>query len=277
MVLDSQTPDNVIITVNDPSNTDVTADPSSLTFITINWDSAQTVTVTASHDNDQNNEDATVTHTAASTDAMYDGITVSDVSVGVTDDDEVLETVSFRAASHSVIEGESTTIKVILSADPQTSASIPLTATSGTGLTSGDYSGVPASVDFVSGNTEKSFTLTAVQYQDDESDETLTLGFGTLPDGVLNGDTTQADVTIVDSIHVSFGASSYEAYEGGAGAQVIVKLDSPAPLEIVIPITSTAMNGATVEFADSGSDDWGRPGLGLGFTLRRSPTHASPA
>ena len=133
VVLDSQTPDNVIITVNDPYNTDVTADPSSLTLTTINWDSAQTVMVTASHDNDHNNEDATVTHTAASTDAMYDGITVSDVSVGVTEDDEVLETVSFGSASHSVIEGESTTIKVILSADPQTSVSIPLTVTSGTG------------------------------------------------------------------------------------------------------------------------------------------------
>ena len=158
-------------------------------------------------------------------------------------------TVSFEQASYTAREGSTVSIKVIMGADPQTSVSIPLTATSGTGLTSGDYSGVPASVDFVSGDTEKSFVLTAVQDDDDELDETLTLGFGTLPDGVINGDTTQADVTIVDSIHVSFGASSYEAYEGGAGAQVIVKLDSPAPTEIVVPITASGMDGAS-------SADW---------------------
>ena len=158
-------------------------------------------------------------------------------------------TVSFEQASYTAREGSTTTIKVILSADPQRTISIPLTATSGTGLTSGDYSGVPASLDFISGETEKSFILTAVQDQDDEIDETLTLGFGTLPVGLSDGDTTVADVTIVDSVHVSFGASSYEAYEGGVGAQVIVKLDSPAPFEIVIPITSTGMDGAT-------SADW---------------------
>ncbi len=158
-------------------------------------------------------------------------------------------TVGFEHSSYSVREGSTTTIKVVLSGDPQRSISIPLTATSGPALTSGDYSGVPASVDFVSGETEKSFVLTAVQDQDDEIDETLTLGFGTLPVGLINGDTTETDVTIVDSIHVSFGASTYEAYEGGDGAQVVVKLDGPAPFAIVVPITATGMNGAT-------SADW---------------------
>ena len=158
-------------------------------------------------------------------------------------------TVSFEQASYTVREGSTTTIKLILSADPQRSVSIPLATTSGTGLTSGDYSGVPASLDFVSGDTEKSFILTAVQDQDDEIDETLNLEFGTLPVGLSNGTTTEAIVTIVDSVHVSFGASHYEAYEGGTGAVVTVELDSPAPLEIVIPITAAGMNGAT-------SADW---------------------
>ena len=168
-------------------------------------------------------------------------------------------TVSFEQASYSVREGSTTTIKVVLSADPQRSISIPLTATNGPVLTSGDYSGVPASADFVSGDTEKSFTLTAVQDQDDENDETLTLGFGTLPAGLINGDTTETSVTIVDSIHVSFGAANYQAYEGGPGAYVTVNLDSPAPLEIVIPITAAGKNGAT-------SNDWTGVPTSLTFT-----------
>ena len=62
---------SVTITVNDPSNTDVTADPADLTFTPVNWDTAQTVTVTVAQDNGHDDEDGTVTHTAASTDTKY--------------------------------------------------------------------------------------------------------------------------------------------------------------------------------------------------------------
>ena len=268
--------------------------------------------------------------------------------VSITDDDVPSVTVSFEQGSYSVIEGSSVTVKVTLSADPERTVTIPLTKTDRDGAKSTDYSDVPASVVFNSGDTEKSFTFTAVQDQEDESNEAVTLRFDTLPDGVSSGGTAQAEVTIVDSIRVSFGASSYEAYEGGAGAQVAVELDSPAPFEVAIPITSAGMNGATssdwtgvpssltflsgdtrksftlmayddrieddgesvelgfgtlpagvvrgtpsvatvelmnteaptcetavwcatVEFADSGSNDWGRPGLGLGYHTTQDP------
>ena len=119
VVLDSQPTHSVTITVNDPSNTDVTADPADLTFTTTNWDTAQTVTVTAAQDSGHDDEDGTVTHTAASTDTKYDGISVSDVSVDVTDYDDVPVTVSFGSASYSVIEGDTVDVKVKLSADPE--------------------------------------------------------------------------------------------------------------------------------------------------------------
>ena len=169
--------------------------------------------------------------------------------VSITDDDVPSVTVRFAQSSYSVIEGSSVTVKVTLSADPERTVTIPLTKTHQDGASSTDYSDVPASVVFDSGDIEKSFTFTAVQDQQDESDETVTLGFDTLPDRVSSGDTAQAEVTIVDSIRVSFGAPSYEAYEGGAGAQVTVEMDSPAPSQIVIPLTAAGMNGAT-------SADW---------------------
>ena len=62
VVLDSQPTGQVTITVNDPTdNSDVTADPSSLTFTTGNWDTAQTVnvTVTVAQDTDADDESAT--------------------------------------------------------------------------------------------------------------------------------------------------------------------------------------------------------------------------
>ena len=37
------------------------------------------------------------------------------------------------------------------------------------------------------------------------------------------------------------------------------------------PTCGTAVWCATVEFADSGSDDWSRPGLGLGYHTTQEP------
>ena len=157
--------------------------------------------------------------------------------------------VSFNVSGYTLTEGGTTDITVKLSADPERSVTIPVTNTDGTGATSDDYSDVPASVDFASGDTEKSFTFTAAQDAIDENLEEVTLAFGTLPSGVSTASPAQAVVAIHVSIHVSFEESYYEAYEGGAGAEVTVNLDGPAPAETVIPITAAAMNGAT-------SADW---------------------
>ena len=45
---------------------------------------------------------------------------------------------------------------------------------------SADYSGVPTSVTFQSGDIEKTFTFTATQNSVDDDSESVKLGFGTL-------------------------------------------------------------------------------------------------
>ena len=333
--------------------------PSSVVFNS--GDTEKTIVFSAAHDEEDDNDesvrlgfDTLPTGTSAGT--------TSETVISIIDDDggrvggnrEIVGegepdiAVSFEEASYTAQEGGTVTVKVTLSAAPQADFSLPLTAASGTGLTTNDYSGVPASLDFETGDTEKSFVITAVQDDRDENDEKLTLGFGTLLTGLTGGTNTQAVVTMVDSIHVSFGASYYEAYEGGNGAVVTVQLDNAPTLETVIPITATGMNGATsadwtgvpsnvtfasgdtqktftvmayddqveddgetvelrfgnlpagvargtpsvatvelmnmevptcetavwcatVEFADSGSKDWSRPGLGLGYHTTQEP------
>ena len=63
IVLDSQPTATVTVTINDPTdNTDVTADPASLTFASTDWSTPQTVTVNAAQDADADeNDTATVT------------------------------------------------------------------------------------------------------------------------------------------------------------------------------------------------------------------------
>ncbi len=87
VVLNSRPTANVTITIGGQSGTDVTAAPSPMTFTPMNWNTAQTVTVTAGNDTNTANETVSLTHSAASTDTDYSGITIAGVTVTVTDND----------------------------------------------------------------------------------------------------------------------------------------------------------------------------------------------
>jgi hypothetical protein len=77
---------NVTITIS--GNADVTGAPASLTFTQANWQTAQTVTVTAVNDTTvENTETAIVSLTSASTDSRYNSLSIPSVSVTVTDND----------------------------------------------------------------------------------------------------------------------------------------------------------------------------------------------
>ena len=131
-MLDSQPTADVAVTINDPSNTDVTAEPASLTFSSTDWNTPKTVTVSAAQDADAEDETATVTHTVTSTDSSYSAASVNSVAVMVTDD-EVPVTVQFGATTYEVVEGETVTVVVTLSADPERTVVIPLTHSPQTG------------------------------------------------------------------------------------------------------------------------------------------------
>ncbi len=84
VALDVEPTANVTITVSS-NNGDVTTQPSSLTFTTGNWQSAQTVSVSAGQDEDKADDTATLSHAASG--GNYDGVTVASVAVSITDDD----------------------------------------------------------------------------------------------------------------------------------------------------------------------------------------------
>ena len=64
VVLDSQPTADVTISIGGQSGTDVTTNPSPMTFTPVNWETARTVTVTAGDDADLVNDTATLTHSA---------------------------------------------------------------------------------------------------------------------------------------------------------------------------------------------------------------------
>ena len=106
-------------------------------------------------------------------------------------------TVDFGQASYTVAEGSSEAMTMTLSADPQRTVVVPISATNQGGATSADYS-VPASVTFNSGETSKTITFTATDDTDHDDGEWVELTFGTLPSRVTAGITSTATVSIND-------------------------------------------------------------------------------
>ena len=87
VVLDTEPTADVVVTVAGHVGTDVTANPTALTFTMSNWDTAQTVTVTAGNDADTTDDSVALTHSAASADSGYSGIAIAGVAVTVNDND----------------------------------------------------------------------------------------------------------------------------------------------------------------------------------------------
>ena len=87
VVLDSQPSADVVVTVAGHAGTDVTVNPTTLTFTSTTWNTPQPVTVTAADDADTANDTVSLTHSATSSDANYSGITIPGVTVTVSDND----------------------------------------------------------------------------------------------------------------------------------------------------------------------------------------------
>ena len=171
-----------------------------------------------------------------------------ETTVSITDDDVPAVSVSYEQSSYSVAEGSSITVTVKLSADPERTVTIPLNKANQGGASSDDYSGVPVNVEFVSGDTEKSFSFAAASDGVDDDGESVKLTFGTLPTGVSAGSTVKTTVSITDDdvpvVSVSYEQSSYSVAEGGS-ITVTVKLGADPERTVTIPLNKANQGGAS--------------------------------
>ena len=149
--------------------------------------------------------------------------------------------VSFGSTNYRVNEGGSVQVTVRLPARAVRALRVPVTVRRGTAEI-GDYrvSGLSAGeLYFSQGSRTRSFVITALQ-DDDRQDETLILGFGTLPQGISLGSTSRATVTIQDddvaTLTVSYSSAGYRVNEGGS-TQVTVTLSAGAPSTLRVPVT----------------------------------------
>ena len=168
--------------------------------------------------------------------------------VSITDTNIPHITVHFAQDAYTVTEHGTQTVSVTLSANPERTVVIPLTATNQGGASSTDYSGVPPSVTFDSGDTSMSFTFTAEDDDDNDDGESVLLSFGaTLPSGITAGMPATSLVSIIDGdvpqVTVQFGAVSYTVAEGDT-EMVTITLSADPERTVVIPIETANQDGA---------------------------------
>ena len=263
VVLTSEPTADVTIESRAPASSDLTVNPSSLTFTSGNWDSPQTVAVSAADDNDFTDDTGTITHRVRSSDSDYNNRSVDSVAVTVDDDEEVPVTVKFGRANYTVREGVTVDVTVTLNRDPKREVTIPIGRADQNGATSADYSGVPSSVTFNSGDRSVTFRVTATQDELDDDGESVKLSFGApLPNAVTAGTPSESTISITDDDHpiveVSFKKDTYSVNEGGS-VNVMLTLDEAPGRSVTIQIDSTNLGTASAaDYSVPGAVTFGR-------------------
>ncbi|MBI2638280.1 hypothetical protein HYW83_01680 [Candidatus Peregrinibacteria bacterium] len=223
------------VTISGTTTSQISATPLDVTFTSANWNTPQTVTVSAVNDSIvEGAHGGTISYITSSADANFNGLTVSSVTVSITDNDTAGVTVTQTDGSTVVTEGGATdTYSVVLTSQP--TADVIIT-------TSGDtqISVSPVSLTFTDAlwNAPQTITVTAI---DDSAIEST-----------HNGTST----------HV--GSSTNSNYNNIAIADVAVTITdndhAPAPPPVESPPPSSPSGGG------------GGGGGGGGFISTPSPT-----
>ncbi len=250
----------VTVTITGQATTDLTVNPTSLTFTTGGaniWNTAQMVTVSANHDHDGAADDAvTLQHTASGGDY---GDATSEVEVTIVEDDVLGLVLSNK--SLSITEGDDETYTVRLGTEPNAAVTVAITGQSST-----DISLIPASLTFnVSGpniwSTAQTVTVSANEDDDAATDAAVTLSH-TASGGDYAGKVSQIEVTITenDKIELVIDKEMLTVAEGG-DATYTVKLGSTPTDMVTVAITGQSGTDvspdlATLTFMPSGANIW---------------------
>ena len=235
------------------SNTTDVPTPSALTFAAAEWNTAQTVTVTANEDADAADESANITHTVAG----YTGVTAADNDpLRVTVDDD--ETAGVTLSENSLELGEddsdndlvSDTYEVTLDTPPSAGNVVVTPVSSDTGIAAVS----PAALTFDDGNWNIAQVVTISAVADPDDDDgvatinhtvTVTVGGAAEYDGIAAGD---VEVDVYDTLvgGIVFAPASLTVTEGGSGIYTVALSIIPSG-EVTIPLQVTTASLATFE------------------------------
>ena len=228
---------NVTVSVAVTGSSDVTVSPASLTFTSSNWDTTQTVTVSAAQDGDAVDDTATLNHTASG--GGYGSVTGS-VSVTVNDDDTSGLTLS--PSTLTVNEGATGTYTARLATQPTANVTVAVAVTG-----SSDVTVSPASLTFTNSNWDTTQTVTVSAAQDgDAVDDTATLNH-TASGGGYGSVTGTVSVTVNDddTPGLTLSPSTLTVDEGATGTYT-ARLATQPTANVTVAVAVTGSSDVTV-------------------------------
>ena len=211
--------------------------PRRLTFTTIDWSTAQTVTVTGVLDDDDRDEAVRIGHAA-----VIDGdIHILEVqTVAVTDQD--LPALALSADSVDIVEGKSTDYMVALAEQPAAALTVTLTSSDLGALTVS-----PLSLSFATDTRNTAQTVTVTGLQDgDTLDEDVDVRHG-----ATIGGKTYVRATLTALVTDAVSAPSFT--EGSAATRSVAE-DAPAGTRVGAAVAATDSDGDSVTYTLGGTD-----------------------
>ena len=215
----------------------------------------QTITVKATDDtDDDDDESVTLSFVNDPNGRVRVRTGPASATVALADNDGLRRvTVSFGAVTYTATEGGAdATVRVELDAAPGRSVTVPLTKAHRGNATAADYSGIPMNVTFAANQTSRTFAVMATAGDGSDGGESVSIGFGPLPEGVFAGSPAATTVTLADGgeqrLVVNFGSSrghTVQVREGARRLRLNVLLDSSPRRPVTIPLVVTHVGGAT--------------------------------
>ena len=255
VVLDTPPTANVTVTATADADVLVSTDNVTftssvmLTFTNGTWNTSQTVYVQAVDDNidEPSPHTATITHTASSSDAPYNGLAIADATADVTDNDLASLTVN-NGGGVAVDEATplvSDSYTLTLGSEPSATETITVTADAQT-LVSTDNVNFAASKDlsFTAANysTPHTVYVRAVDDQVVESsphNSTHTLSSSGAPEyAFVTGITRDVSVSDNDTADVIVTPTTVSATEGGANGSYSIVLGSQPTSDVTVSFSN---------------------------------------
>ena len=243
------------------ANTDLSFDPTALTFTTANWNINQTLTVRAAKDEDTNDEDTSITYAASgggysSTISASRRISITDTTPTLqlsTDPSAVTEgaAISLTVTSDRTLTGTLPVRLTLAARDSSTFTAADITGTLGPRTFNADFGSSPGGTTgtvSIPTSTDADATEGAEAYRITLSDAAgYAVGTDVTAEGVLN-DGTAATVSVPATVTVA---------EGVSGAKALVTITTPRAFG-----ASTTFNvsyGRTSSTADADARGRGNP------------------
>ncbi len=261
VALDSEPTDEVTVTVSVPANSELSVDKPSLTFTTGNWNTAQTMTVSADDDDDAVADDVvTIGHSASGGDYNNES---AEVEVTIVEDDTPTLSIADRRAAES--DG-TIGFSVTLSIESSEQVTVDYVTSNGTGAgaaTAGeDYTARSATLHFPGNSTTpQTISIPITDDSVDEEEETFTVTLSNASNAALAGgqETLEATGTIADddTRGVTVAPEALSVTENSS-ATYTVALDSEPTAEVTVgvavpPNSELSVDKTTLRFT---ADNW---------------------